>query len=86
MTGPRVSVVIPAYNNAKVIGETIDSVLAQEGVDLELVIADHSSTDGTRAVIEQYESDPRVTLLDTPSGGGAPATGIASLPRPPVSS
>ena len=72
MTGPRVSVVIPAYNNAKVIGETIDSVLAQEGVDLELVIADHSSTDGTRAVIEQYESDPRVTLLDTPSGGGAP--------------
>lgn len=72
MTGPRVSVVIPAYNNAKVIGETIDSVLAQEGVDLELVIADHSSTDGTRAVIEKYESDPRVTLLDTPSGGGAP--------------
>ncbi|MFJ3472242.1 glycosyltransferase family 2 protein [Microbacterium maritypicum] len=72
MTGPHVSVVIPAYNNAKVIGETIDSVLAQEGVDLELVIADHTSTDGTRAVIEQYESDSRVTLLDTPAGGGAP--------------
>lgn len=72
MTAPRVSVVIPAYNNAKVIAETIDSVLAQEGVDLELIIADHSSTDGTREVIEQYADDPRVTLLDTPTGGGAP--------------
>lgn len=72
MTAPRVSVVIPAYNNAKVIAETIDSVLAQEGVELELIIADHSSTDGTRKVIEQYEDDPRVTLLDTPTGGGAP--------------
>lgn len=72
MTAPRVSVVIPAYNNAKVIGETIESVLSQQGVDLELIVADHSSTDGTREVIARYESDARVTLLDTPAGGGAP--------------
>lgn len=72
MTLPSVSVVIPAFNNAKVIGETIDSVLAQTGVDLELIVADHSSTDGTMAVLEQYRDDPRVTLLETPSGGGAP--------------
>lgn len=72
MKAPRVSVVIPAYNNARVIAETIDSVLSQEGIDLELIVADHSSTDGTRKVIEQYEHDPRVTILDTPKGGGAP--------------
>lgn len=72
MTSPRVSVVIPAYNNAKVIGETIESVLEQTGVDLELIVADHSSTDDTRAVVEQYQSDPRLVLLDTPAGGGAP--------------
>lgn len=72
MTPARVSVVIPAYNNAKVIGETIDSVLAQTGVDLELIVADHSSTDGTRQVLDRYQDDPRVTLLETPAGGGAP--------------
>lgn len=72
MTVPSVSVVIPAYNNAKVISETIESVLAQTGVDLELIVADHSSTDDTRSVIEGYTSDPRLTLLDTPAGGGAP--------------
>lgn len=72
MTGPRVSVVIPAYNNARVIGETIESVLAQTGVDLELIVADHSSTDGTGDVVAQYASDPRLRLLSTPAGGGAP--------------
>lgn len=72
MSDPRVSVVIPAYNNASVIRETIESVLLQTGVDLELVVADHSSTDGTRDVVERYADDPRLTILDTPAGGGAP--------------
>lgn len=72
MSDPRVSVVIPAYNNAGVIGETIESVLAQTGVDLQLVVADHSSTDGTRDVVGRYAGDSRLTILDTPAGGGAP--------------
>lgn len=72
MTEPRLSVVVPAYNNARTLEETIRSVLGQEGVDFELIIADHSSTDATRSVMEQFADDPRVTLLDTPAGGGAP--------------
>jgi len=69
---PKVSVVVPAYNNADYIGETIESILAQTFTDFELIIADHSSTDGTMAVIEKYTDDPRLTVLTTPAGGGAP--------------
>lgn len=67
---PRVSVVVPAYNNAEYIGETIESILGQTFTDFELVIADHSSTDDTLAVIGKYD-DPRIRVLTTEAGGGA---------------
>lgn len=70
----RVSVVIPAYNNARDIEATIRSVLAQDYDDFELVIADHASADGTEEVIARFASDPRVRILaPTPAGGGAQA-------------
>lgn len=71
MSAPTVSVVVPAYNNARTLGKTIDSVLAQTGIDFELIIADHSSTDATREVMDSYAGDSRVTLLTTEAGGGA---------------
>lgn len=71
---PRVSVVIPAYNNARDIEATLHSVLQQDYLDFEVVIADHSSTDGTVDVIARFCSDPRVRVLSpTPAGGGAKA-------------
>lgn len=73
MSSPTLSIVVPAYNNGKYVGATIESILTQEGVDLELVVADHTSSDDTRAVVESYLDDSRLTLLDTPAGGGAPA-------------
>lgn len=72
MTAPRLSVVIPAYNNGRTIAETMRSVLADESVDLELIVADHSSSDDTLAEIRRFEDDDRVTILHTPAGGGAP--------------
>lgn len=71
MTSPTVSVVIPAYNNGSTLGETIDSVLAQDGVDFEVIVADHASSDDTLAVMQRYAGDPRVSVLTTPAGGGA---------------
>ena len=68
---PQMSVVIPAYNNADYLAETIRSILAQTYTDFELVIADHSSTDDTRAVAERFTDDPRVRVISTPAGGGA---------------
>ncbi|MFB2599313.1 glycosyltransferase family 2 protein [Herbiconiux sp. P17] len=70
---PRLSVVIPAFNNADFIADAVRSVLEQDHRDFELVVADHSSTDATRTVLERFADDPRVTLLDTPAGGGAEA-------------
>ena len=69
---PRVSVVVPSYNNASFIEETMDSILAQTFEDFELVVADHSSSDGTWDLLQRYGADPRVRLLRTEPGGGAP--------------
>ena len=69
---PRVSVVVPSYNNASFIEATMDSILAQSFEDFELVVADHSSVDGTWELLQHYRTDPRVRLLRTEAGGGAP--------------
>lgn len=66
-----VSIVIPAYNNADFLDETLRSVLAQTYRDLEVIVADHASTDATWDVMQRYANDERVTLLRTEAGGGA---------------
>lgn len=70
---PRVSVVIPSFNNADFIGETVNSILGQSFTDFELLVSDHSSTDGTWEILQQFTTDPRVRLSRIPQGGGAPA-------------
>jgi glycosyltransferase involved in cell wall biosynthesis len=70
-TGPRVSVVIPAFENEHYIRATMESVLAQTYQDYELVVADHSSTDRTWEILQDFSHDDRVRLLNTPAGGGA---------------
>jgi len=50
---PRVSVVIPTYQNADFIAETIESVLAQTYDDFEVVVSDHSSDDGTWDILQR---------------------------------
>ncbi len=58
---PLVSVIMPSYNHARFIGESIESVLGQSCADLELVIVDDASADDSRSVIEAYQAkDPRV--------------------------
>jgi glycosyltransferase involved in cell wall biosynthesis len=69
---PRVSVVVPSYNNASFIEATMDSILGQTFTDFELVVADHSSSDGTWERLQRYRVDPRVRLRRTETGGGAP--------------
>ncbi|MET3928978.1 glycosyltransferase involved in cell wall biosynthesis [Lysobacter sp. OAE881] len=71
---PRVSVVVPAYNNAEFIAATLESILAQDYDDFEVVVADHSSTDETAQVIARFAHDSRLRILaPTPRGGGAKA-------------
>jgi glycosyltransferase involved in cell wall biosynthesis len=55
---PQVSVCIPAHNAAVYLPRAIDSALAQDYDDFELIVLDNASTDGTRAVCDGYD-DPR---------------------------
>ena len=59
---PRVTVSMPARNAGRFVGAAIDSVLRQEGVDLELIVVDDASSDDTAAVVERVD-DPRVRLI-----------------------
>jgi glycosyltransferase involved in cell wall biosynthesis len=68
---PRVSVVIPTYNRAALIRETLDSVLAQTIGDSEVIVVDDGSTDDTATVIATYGS--RVLYLHQENAGQAAA-------------
>jgi glycosyltransferase involved in cell wall biosynthesis len=55
-----VSIIIPTYNRAYLIGETLDSVLAQTYTNWECIIVDDGSTDNSEEVIKEYtKKDPR---------------------------
>ena len=54
MTTPKVSVIVPIYNQARFIRETVDSVLSQDHPNIELVLSDDGSTDGTSEVLREY--------------------------------
>ena len=49
---PLVSVIMPAYNAAKTIAASIDSVIDQTFIDWELIVIDDASTDETIAIIK----------------------------------
>lgn len=62
-----VSVVVPARNEETTIGGCLDTVLAQDYSDLEVLVVDGGSTDATREVVTARAArDPRVRLLDNP--------------------
>jgi glycosyltransferase involved in cell wall biosynthesis len=71
---PAVSVITPAYNAAAFVTQTLDSVRAQTFDDWELVIVDDGSTDGTTAIIADYqERDGRIRLLHQANAGPSAA-------------
>jgi glycosyltransferase involved in cell wall biosynthesis len=59
---PLISVIIPAYNAERSIGEAIGSVLAQTWRDFDVVVVDDGSADGTAAVVREFD-DPRIVLV-----------------------
>lgn len=63
---------MPTYNAAQWVAESIDSILNQTYKELELIIADDSSTDNTRSILREYEAkDPRVKVVYSEQNLGA---------------
>lgn len=67
MRAPLVSVLIPVFNGESFLAECLDSVLAQDFADYEVLISDDGSTDGSPAVIQRYaQRDGRIRWWRNP--------------------
>ncbi len=78
---PAFSVVVPAYNATRTIGATIGSILRQTREDLELIVVDDGSSDGTPDFVRELGSeDERLQLIEQPNAGtaGARNTGVGA--------
>ena len=64
-----VTVIVPSYNSAKFLPETISSVLNQSYTNLELIIVDDGSTDNTSEVVNSYLSDSRCVYIKKANAG-----------------
>ena len=76
---PQVSCVIPAFNAADLIPRAIESVLSQEGAEIELVVVDDASTDGT----SEAAAAMKAISGDMPLYPSAASSASASWPSRP---
>lgn len=68
---PRFSIIIPTYNNAKTLGDAIDSALSQMHPPAEVIVIDDGSTDETRSVVAQF--DGRIQYFPQENSGPSAA-------------
>jgi glycosyltransferase involved in cell wall biosynthesis len=78
---PTVSVVMPVFDRADLVTDSLSSVQEQTGIAAEIIVVDDGSTDGTHDVLRRFaRRDPRIRVLRTPHAGPAAArnSGIAA--------
>lgn len=79
---PRFSIIIPAFNAADTIGDTLSSLIAQTCPDWEALVVDDGSTDATREMVAQWASrDARIRLMGHPGNGPSDARNFAAFHR-----
>ena len=72
-----ISIIIPAYNAADYLAQTIESVLNQTYSDFELILIDDGSTDRTREIIKDYQcKDARIKYFYKENGGVSSARNL----------
>jgi cellulose synthase/poly-beta-1,6-N-acetylglucosamine synthase-like glycosyltransferase len=70
-------VIVPAYNEEKVIAQTVQRILESEHRDLDVIVIDDGSQDDTSGVLKAaFGADQRVTLVRIPNGGKAEALNV----------
>lgn len=72
MNWPKISIVTPVYNNVQYIRETVESVLNQRYPNLEYIVMDGGSNDGTLQILEEYRDEIAI-LQSGPDGGQSSA-------------
>mgnify|MGYP002622619949 CR=1 FL=1 len=70
---PRVSIVVPSFNQGRFIGKTIDSILEQSYHPIEIEVVDGGSTDETVSVLQSYGAIPELRWTSEPDRGVADA-------------
>lgn len=70
---PKASIVVPAFNVAETISETLDSLKNQTLRDIEIIIIDDGSTDNTAEVVAPFLADPRIRYIKQANRGLAGA-------------
>lgn len=73
--GQLVSVIIPVYNTEEYVGEMINCVLRQTYSNIEIIVINDGSTDGSRQILESIK-DPRIRLINVENGGVSKARNI----------
>jgi GT2 family glycosyltransferase len=69
MGQPQVSVVLPVWNGERYLKQAIESILAQDFVDFELIVIDDGSTDRSAEIVTAFAHDPRVALHKQANAG-----------------
>ncbi len=69
MSAPLVSVIIPAYNSARYITDTINSVLQQSVTDFEIIVVDDGSTDDLKEVLAPYTDKNQIKYIQQVNQG-----------------
>ena len=69
---PKVSVIMPVYNGIRFVAKAIESVLAQDYQDWELIVVNDGSTDGTAEALASF-TDTRIRVISQANGGEAVA-------------
>lgn len=70
---PLVSIIVPAYNEGKVIGHCVESILKSNYQNFEVILVDDGSKDDTLEVMQRYQENPHIQVYTKPNGGKASA-------------
>ena len=77
MNNPQHSIIVPAYNTGEAIRRCVDSIIAQNCANWELILVDDGSKDITSAIVDEYaQADKRIHAIHLPNGGVSKARNV----------